>query len=268
MLGAGPAAVRPNPLRRLKAIAASTRTNVSKRYAARPVFVPGRISSQLRHGDLLFVSEPLNVALPLERAIREVGLSTIRWLKERGGVNVNNDATAEHVAMVVADAYGRAVSVIEAVRLLGVRVLPLEGFFAEFVTGTEFLHGRVIGTSETDRRKAVSYALLRTGASYSDDFAPPSPLATTPWSQSFYCSSLADYAYRSALGKELVFTDEPFPLMFEPRTFWEDYYKVQGLEIPEGYGSNPTLLLHSDRVAVEKLDFTIGDKNEEFHEMF
>lgn len=252
----------------MKVLAGQIRTAVSKRCAARPTPVPCRVTHMLRHGDLLFASEPLDLALPLDRAIREVGVCTIRWLKEHGGTHVETDSTAEHVAMVVADASGNAVSVVEAVRLLGVRVLPLEGFFSEFVPGTKFLHGRVTDTSAAERRKAVSYALLRTGASYADDFAPPSPLATTPWSQSFYCSSLVDYAYRSALEKENVFTNEPFPLMFEPRAFWEEYYECQGLKIPEGYGSNPTTLLHSDRVDVQPIDLSMLEEKEEVHEMF
>lgn len=252
----------------MKAFAGQLRNAVSKRCHHRLQPVPTRVAASLRHGDLIFASEPLNLALPLDRAIREVGVSTIRWLNDRGVETSHNDATAEHVAMVVADGSGHATSVVEAVRLLGVRVLSLEGFFDEFVEGTEFWRGQVTGTSATDRAKAVSFALQRTGAEYAYDFAPPSMLATTPWSQKYYCSSLVDFAYQSALGETQVFSPEPFPLMFEPRSFWEEYYKEQSQPVPTGFGSNPTLLMHSKRLTISKIDFSVQEPKEEIHELF
>merc|ERR1712242_499995 len=67
--------------------------------------------------------------------------------------------------------------------------------------------------------------MQRTGAPYAADFAPPNPLCTTPWTQAFYCSSLVDHAYREALRQELVFSSEPFPLIWEPEGFWTQFYR-------------------------------------------
>lgn len=214
------------------------------------------VTTGLRHGDLLFASEPLlELELPLFQAVREVGRASVEWLQGRGATpSSGEDLLAKHVAMVIADASGRATSVVEAVRLLGVRTISLESFFDGFAQGTRFLHGRVKGVNAEQRRKAVSYALVRTGAPYANDFSPPSASEAIPWNQAHYCSSLVDYAYRSALEQDLVFTEEPFPLVFEPRGFWEKYYNDQGQSLPRGFGSNPTMLLHSPRVDYSEVE--------------
>lgn len=154
-------------------------------------------------------------------------------------------------------------------RVLGVRVLPLPDFYKEFIPGTKFYHGRVRDVTNEQADAAVHFALQHVGARYAVDFSEPSPLCITPWTQAYYCSSLVDHAYRKALGKDLVFTTEPFPLTFEPREFWEQYYREQGLALPSGFGSNATLLLRSSKVTYAPWSFsTPAEQKEEFHELF
>lgn len=244
------------------------RSVFTKRCLQREPHVPLHALSQLRHGDLLFASEPLDMASPLDAAIQELGHATLQWLKQRGAQGLSKN-TAEHVAMVVADSSGHAVSVVEAVRVVGVRVLPLSCFFEEFMLGTEFFHGQVQDVSRDQARQAVWYAMQRVGASYASDFSSPCSWSN-PWEQRFYCSSLVDYAYRDALGQDLVFTEEPFPLTFVPMHFWKEYYRKQGEVVPSGHGSNPTLLLQSPKVqrSLIDLDQPEHDRGLETHEMF
>lgn len=45
-------------------------------------------------------------------------------------------------------------------------------------------------------------------------------------------------------------TPPNFTLIFEPLSFWKQYYAARGLQVPSGIaGSNPTLLLHSVKFA-------------------
>lgn len=247
--------------------AAQRRRVVTKRCLGREPTVPHHTVYELRHGDLLFASEPLNLRLTLDKAIQAVGYKTIDWLVQRG-VEVPSKDTAEHVAMVVSDSTGHATSVVEAVRVAGVRTLPLEMFFKEFMPGTKFYHGQLRDVTREQARDAVAFAMRRAGAHYADDFAPPDPMCTTPWTQTYYCSSLVDYAYRDALKEELVFTKEPFPLIWEPEEFWDKFYKKAGMQRYCGFGSNPTLLLHSPRVEYSLLFRSEEGEREEVHELF
>mmetsp|Transcript_11258 Transcript_11258/g.30642 ORF Transcript_11258/g.30642 Transcript_11258/m.30642 type:complete len:262 (-) Transcript_11258:133-918(-) len=240
------------------------RAVVTKRCLGREPTVPHHTVHHLKHGDLLFVSEPLNLKLPLDKAIQSVGYKTIDWLVQRGREVASKD-TAEHVAMVVSDSTGHATSVVEAVRIAGTRTLPLDAFFKEFMPGTKFFHGAMQDITRDQARSAVAFAMRRAGAPYADDFAPPDPMCTTPWTQNYYCSSLIDYAYRDALNEELVFTKEPFPLIWDPPEFWDKFYKKLGMERCTGVGSNPTLLMHSPRVEYSLLE---KEEPEEIHELF
>jgi len=221
----------------------------------------------LRHGDLIFVTEPVNPDVPLDLAVQSIGQATIRWLQRRGAQVSKPHHIAEHVGMVVADSFGHAEKVVEAQRVAGVRVLELPDFLREFVPGSGFFHAWLPEATEEQRNSAVSYALHRVGGAYAHDFSEPSPSCTQPWLSKYYCSSLIDYAFREALGEELVFSDEPFPLVFEPREFWEDFYRKQRLELPTGTGSNPTMLLHSSRVRYTNYE-PFKPVKEECHEMF
>eukprot|EP00928_Gymnodinium_smaydae_P082612 TRINITY_DN65931_c0_g1_i1.p1 TRINITY_DN65931_c0_g1~~TRINITY_DN65931_c0_g1_i1.p1 ORF type:complete len:264 (+),score=26.15 TRINITY_DN65931_c0_g1_i1:70-861(+) len=239
----------------------SIRGIVSKRCLQREPPLQHSVLASLRHGDLVFASEPLDLSTPLDQAIQATGDATMNWLEERG-VDVARHDTAQHVGMIVEDGKGNAAYVVEAVRIAGVRVLPLHLFFKEFIPGTRFFHGKVKAVDAHQAKKAVIFAMQQASAPYADDFSPPFDKAGA---HAFYCSSLVDYAYRDALSKELVFTDEPFPLTFEPESFWEEYYQKQQRKKPSGYGSNPTLLLHSQRVWYSLL---CSNQVEEFHEMF
>lgn len=198
-------------------------------------------------GDLLFVHVPPRLSEPLERAIQAVGESTIAWMAQRGARIPRHD-TAQHVAMVVrGQEDGAPAAVVEAADS-GVHSLDLDAFFGGYREGTLFFHGVVLGATPEQRQRAVDFALKQVGTPYASDFAPP---GEEP--RGWYCSSLVDYAYRCALGEERVFAKEPFPLQFEPRAFWEDYYRALRKPLPSHVGSNPTLLLHSSRVDYARL---------------
>mmetsp|Transcript_11080 Transcript_11080/g.26027 ORF Transcript_11080/g.26027 Transcript_11080/m.26027 type:complete len:251 (+) Transcript_11080:36-788(+) len=221
---------------------------------------------ELRHGDLLFASHPPDAKQELNRAMRAVGEKTISWLEEHG-VHAPGHEVAEHVGLVVADSMGCPRSVVEAVHVVGVRVQPVDAFLRAFSPGTRFFHGQLRGATQVQRRHAVSFAVRRIGAPFAEDYAPPDPLCVEPWTQAFYCSSLVDYAYREALGESLVFSNEPFPLTWAPERFWKLFHRQQGLVCHVGFGSNPTLLLHSPRVTFAGLQN--GDPpREEVHELF
>lgn len=199
---------------------------------------------RIRSGDLLFVHLPLNLSSPLDRAIQAVGIGTIDWLKEHG-VAVQNWDTVVHVALAVttsSDIDDLATHVVEAVGS-GVRAVALHEFLGNYGLGVQFFHGRVPNLSVSQANAAAQYALKQVGLGYAFDFAPPTSVP-----KRFYCSSLVDYAYRAAMQKDTVFTSESFPLVFLPKAFWEQYYRAQNMSIPHQNGSNPTLLLHSDKL--------------------
>ncbi|CAE8657977.1 unnamed protein product [Polarella glacialis] len=209
-------------------------------YSPRRLFVLGEV----RAGDLLFVHMPLNTTQPFGSAIQATGNATIDWLKAHGR-SVGAHDTAVHVAMVVDDA---AAFVVEAVRS-GVRTRAIADFWADFPEGSRFFHG--VLSPHVPREKsaaAVAFALQKVGLPYAESFELPSPSH-----ERYYCSSLVDYAYRSALQQRLVFTEVGFPLMFVPKSFWEDYYRKMNQSLPHASGSNPTLLLHSSRVRYSQL---------------
>ncbi|CAE8607240.1 unnamed protein product [Polarella glacialis] len=207
----------------------SLRTAVSRTVAA------------LQPGDLLFVEQPWDSSSSLDCAIRTVGTTTISWLEKRGASPECRD-TAVHVALVK-DTGGEA-SIIEAARGVGVRQVPLPHFLHNFSRlGDRIFHGKVLGITQAQASRAVTFASEKCGRPYSEDYSEPNSA-----NEMYYCSSLADYAYRNAVGRDLFFTKEPFPLIFEPRLFWEQYYEERGEVVPPWTGSNPTLLLHSPRV--------------------
>lgn len=241
---------------------------VSKRWHIEPT-IP-HYASDLRRGDLLFVSEPLDMCCPLDQAISAVGKATVQWLSSRpgGAACAERDEVSEHVAMVITDARGRPTGVVEAMRVAGVRVLTLEDFIREFPRGSRFFHGRLHSVSNEMAAEAASHALRQVGAPYADNFASWTAAQGSSQPQ-FYCSSLVDYAYRTALRKDLVFTDVPFQLIFEPKDYWEDYYRRLGRPLPSGEGSNPTLLMHSLAVEFDPLDIAVSTPEEsKCHEFF
>eukprot|EP00928_Gymnodinium_smaydae_P083636 TRINITY_DN66882_c0_g1_i1.p1 TRINITY_DN66882_c0_g1~~TRINITY_DN66882_c0_g1_i1.p1 ORF type:complete len:273 (+),score=29.60 TRINITY_DN66882_c0_g1_i1:48-821(+) len=191
----------------------------------------------LRPGDLLFVEEPRDDLSELNNAIDCVGDSTIKWLEARGRAVARRD-TAIHVGMIRTG--GRDATAIDAYRGVGVRSLALPLFLSEWSKRCKVYHGRVQGVSVGDAEQAVRFAEEKLGAEYSEAYLPPDDE-----NDAYYCSSLIDYSFQSALKKRLVFTNEPFSLIFEPHEFWEKYYRERHERVPTCVGSNPTLLLHS-----------------------
>ena len=106
--------------------------------------------------------------------------------------------------------------------------------------GTTWQRGVLKNANETILARATMIAASQVGKPYATFFNPPS-------SGSFYCSSLVEFAYQEALRTPHVFVDERFTLIFEPRSFWTQYYKPMPLPV-NASGSNPTLLLHSPDV--------------------
>mmetsp|Transcript_105220 Transcript_105220/g.226898 ORF Transcript_105220/g.226898 Transcript_105220/m.226898 type:complete len:268 (+) Transcript_105220:28-831(+) len=219
----------------------------------------------LSHGDLLFVAEPVDPSVRLDLAVQSIGQATILWLQRHGALVSRPFHIVQHVGMVVADQFGHAEKVVEAQRVAGVRVLSLPDFLGEFVPGSRFFHAWLPEATKEQRQSAVSYALHRVGAAYAHDFSEPNQKCARQ--SKYYCSSLVDYAYREALGQDLVFSDEAFPLVFEPRVFWEEFYREQSMGLPSGCGSNPTMLLHSSRVRYARYE-PFKTVEEECHEMF
>merc|ERR1712187_428084 len=157
------------------------------------------------------------------------------------GANVVRRDTAMHVALVKEG--GSNASIIEATRGVGVRQIPLPQFMGNCSSRCKFYHGKVQGVTHEQARRAVAFAESKLDFRYAEEY-----LAPTPNVEEYYCSSLIDHAYCDVLGKSLVFTDEPFQLIFEPRQFWDRYYAERNKNLPICVGSNPTLLLHSLRV--------------------
>jgi len=197
-------------------------------------------------GELIFVRPRFDPSAALDNAILATGAATIDWLRTRG-VAVPSNETVVHVALAVHDAASDELSFVEATPP-AVRLTRAAAFFAAWGNGSAFYHGRL-----RDPRvralgvRAADLALRQLGRPYADDFQPPP--------RRFYCSSLVDYAYWRAAA-EHVFVDEPFPLIFEPPDFWEEYYRAQNLTLPvNATGSNPTLLLHSEHVEFGQVAF-------------
>jgi hypothetical protein len=133
----------------------------------------------------------------------------------------------------------RTFAFVEALPGVGVIVTRIEDFFSREPQGTPFFKA-VVAAPSALRVGASKLALTRKGASYANDFEPPS-------SGKYYCSSLVDEAYRDSGGSSgIVFIDRTFTMLFVPLEFWTQYYEAMNMSVPvNATGSNPTLLLHS-----------------------
>eukprot|EP00435_Cladocopium_sp_Y103_P030354 s641_g7.t1 len=197
----------------------------------------------VRKGDLLLVHENLNFSDPLSQAIQATGLATIKWLREHGNPVSGHD-TAMHVG-IAADGD----TIIEA-QDVGVRQSNLTEWLSSFPAHVTFFVGEVQQVDDEVRNEAVAFARSKLGVPYAVDFEPPEV------DGKYYCSSLVDYAYRHALKSRLVFTKTDMPLIWEPLDFWKDYYRQMNKTLPNYNGSNPTMLLQSDRVKYWQLNFS------------
>lgn len=191
-------------------------------------------------GDLIFVRPPFDPASTLDNAILATGAATIDWLRAQG-VAVESDETVVHVGLAWRNETSDELMFVEATPPI-VRLTPASTFFASWTNSSTFFRGRLRDPLvRAQGGRAAAIALRQQGKPYADDFGPPP--------RQFYCSSLVDYAYRRATNDETVFIPEPFPLIFEPLDFWEEYYAAMNLSVPVNEtGSNPTLLLHSAHV--------------------
>ena len=216
-------------------------------------------SATVRTGDLVFVQPPLSSQSPFDAAILETGMATIQWMQahrlNRKGSLMN--ATATHVAMAWRSS-NNSLYYVQALPSVGVVVTSELDFAHELPPGTILYRARVAAgntpapfSSLADAAAAVAVSLK--GREYAADFEPPS-------SGRFYCSSLIEYAFRTAANISAnatdagVFLNRPFTLIFKPLQFWKAYYRKLGRTLPlHQTGSNPTLLLHSPAVELVAL---------------
>ena len=202
---------------------------------------------QFTTGDLIFVRPAFDPSRPVDNAILDVGAATIQWLRDHAVRVSGNNETTVHVAIAWRnESDNGALSFIEAAPP-AVRLTPATLFWSGWPSAT-FYHGKLRETSLRQAgRRAAQIAIAKLGTPYSDAFAPPP--------DEFYCSSLVEWAYQQAMHRPHVFVDQPFPLIFVPRPFWERYYMSLNLTLPPANttGSNPTLLLHSAHVTYTAL---------------
>eukprot|EP00913_Durusdinium_trenchii_P004314 g3999.t1 len=129
----------------------------------------------------------------------------------------------------------------------GVQQWKLQNWLSSYPGTTTFFVGEV-NVDEEVRQGATDFAVSKLGRPYAFNFEPPE------MEDKYYCSSLVDYSYRHALGsKRPVFTKIPMPLIWEPVDFWKKYYAQMKKTLPHYNGSNPTMLLQSDRVQYAQL---------------
>jgi hypothetical protein len=213
-------------------------------------------------GDLLFLQPPLSASSPLDSAIQATGMATISWLRTHG-VSIPEKAandTATHVAISWHAPNGSRFFV-QALPQVGVVATPAAEFALEIPPRTTIYRGTVVSVHATGLRVGIVHnttrpafagsiaeaaarvALAQVGKPYAADFEQPP--------HKFYCSSLVEYAYQQAMRQKAVFLDQPFSLIFVPKSFWTSWYA--SLDPPQAVptnvtGSNPTLLLHSPAV--------------------
>ena len=210
-------------------------------------------ASTFRTGDLVFVRPHLDACHnPLDAGILETGAATIAWLRAQG-VAVPGNETATHVAIARVNSSTGCLSFVQAVPPMVTETSALDFWHSTLPTTTFYrawFRDRALQAQLA--QAALAAATTQLGKPYAHDFeAPPSE---------FYCSSLVEWSFRTAASGRRVFLPPSVPdftLIFEPRAFWEQYYKDLGLPLPVNVtGSNPTLLLHSPAMSYEAVDTT------------
>ena len=208
-----------------------------------------RYLPHLRDGNLLFVHA--QAPSDVERAIQMTGTATLSWLASHAprAANVTTHETATHVAIAATDEATGDFVALEAVPP-AVVATPMR----DFLRRAALTEGVALYLAQPDdaqlrgaRKEAVAIARTQVGKPYADFYQPP-PAA-------FYCSSLVDYAFAQAAGTPSPFTfGVDFKLLFVPAEFWSKYYAQMNRSLPVNVsGSNPTLLLHSRRLAYRKV---------------
>jgi hypothetical protein len=192
-------------------------------------------------GDLVFVHPPFDPKEEVDNAILATGLATVQWLQQQG-VNASNE-TVSHVALAWRHPSDNSLFFVQAIPPKV--VITAESDFLH--SCNTYYHGVI--QDATVRRAigdAVSIARKQVGKPYADDFqAPP---------DTFYCSSLVEFAFDQALQTSGIFGPADFQLIFVPLPFWVKYYAAMGLSLPTNTtGSNPTLQLHSPLLKFNEL---------------
>ena len=200
-------------------------------------------------GDLIFIQPDPNKYSELDDAILATGRATISWMRNNGYNNVTNEVSS-HVAIGWRDINNNnELSFIQALPNSGVIKTSEEDFFhSSNPSTTTYYHASISNINMKQyKQKAADIALKQVGKPYADDFqAPP---------EYFYCSSLVDWAYQQASGRDEVFAPSNFTLIFVPEQWWTDYYASMTPPqiLPQNVtGSNPTLVLHSPELSFKE----------------
>jgi hypothetical protein len=194
-------------------------------------------SDNIKTGDLIHIAPKPSRYSELDDAILLTGKATVHWLRQNGQPDVTNEV-ASHVAIAWRDSSNSSdLYFVQALPGQGVILTSEVDFFHSFPSSTTVYVSTVV-TDTTTRQRAAEVALAEVGKPYADDFQSPP--------EAFYCSSLVDWAYSSAMRVEAFLVDPSFTLLFVPEQWWQAYYDEMGEALPANTtGSNPTLTLHS-----------------------
>jgi hypothetical protein len=202
-------------------------------------------------GDMIFVRPDLSPFSAFDDAILATGAATIEWMRESGDYPHLTTEVASHVAIAWRDHHHNGeLSFVQALPGYGVILTSSDDFFhSSLPETTTYYHAQAIDPEVRKRRSAAaSAALTQVGKPYADNFeAPP---------DYFYCSSLVDWSYQVALNTTEVLCPSDFVLLFFPQLYWQQYYASIHQELPVNTtGSNPTLLLHSEKMTFVELKY-------------
>lgn len=217
---------------------------------ASTTFLRPHDSSGISTGDLVFVSPPYDITSAFDDAIMASGEATVRWMRQNGTPNATHEVVS-HVALASRNAAGE----LSFVQALPPQVVltPEADFWHMIGPNTTLYHATAVDSAvRAAGPAAAELAISQVGKPYANDFEPPP--------DEFYCSSLVEWAYSQALTSTSVFAPDNFVLIFVPELYWENYYEAMGLELPVNTtGSNPTLLLHSSKLAFSVLPVEVEE---------
>ena len=204
--------------------------------------------SDLNSGDLIFLDPKPTKGSDFDDAILSTGLATIKWMEEddRYPPSITNEI-ASHVGIVWKDEQDSSISIVQALPGQGVILKAKDDFVNSipFNSTTIYLGLPNSYVLQDIQEDAASIAYDQIGLPYADGFEKPP--------NSFYCSSLINYAFQLAAKErsttnnlEDILAPSDFVLLFSPEEYWEEYYENLGMSVPVNVtGNNPTLVLHS-----------------------
>jgi uncharacterized membrane protein YgcG len=215
-------------------------------------------ASSFRTGDLVFVRPTLDAHhSSLDAGILATGAATIEWLRAQG-VPVPGNETATHVALAHVNSSTGCLSFVQALPPVVIETPALEFWHSTLPSTTTFYRAwfRDGALQSQLADAALAAATSQLGKPYAHDFEPPP--------SEFYCSSLVMWSFRTAASGRRVFFPPSLPeftLLFEPPSFWKQYYKELGIPLPVNVtGSNPTLLLHSPALSFEVVRDDVAER--------